>query len=278
MEANSQRAPRSAGAVESDADPRRRVGARRPGRPRGGDDAADRPGNRSRADVALPPRPQQGGSPRRSRRPRLRGDRSALPRRAVEGGDAPAGGLSPRGAGPPPVGDRPDGVEDASGRRRRWPTTTRSSRTCSAPASRRGQGRALPTSSTATSTGLPSRRRRCPSRRRRSWRRSVRRSSPATPVATRISRRPPKSSSLRASATAMNSSPAWTSSSTPSNAAADRSARLEDDDCRFAGSGGGVGVGVGGGAQVDQRAPEPLSISGLRRLAPSRHASLRPAA
>ena len=30
------------------------------------------------------------------------------------GGDAPPGGLRSRGAGPPPVGDRPDGVEDAS--------------------------------------------------------------------------------------------------------------------------------------------------------------------
>ena len=64
---------------------------------------------RRRGDVALQPRREQGRPARRPRRPRVRGDRAAGVGRRLAHGDARARDLDPRGAAPPPLGDRPDG-------------------------------------------------------------------------------------------------------------------------------------------------------------------------
>ena len=87
--------------------------ARRRRRLRVADHAPARHAAPRRGDVALQPRGQQGGHRRRPRRPRLRRDRGRRPGGArLEGRDAPARALDPRGAQPPPLGGRADGGAD----------------------------------------------------------------------------------------------------------------------------------------------------------------------
>ena len=120
---------------------------------------------RRRGDVALQPRRQQGRAARRHGRPRLRRDRHARRRPRLEVGDAAAGDLGPRGPGPSPLGDRPDGVADVTGPGDA-PTSRRRHRQ---PAARRLLASRWPPTpspcSTATSTASPSRRPTCPSTR-----------------------------------------------------------------------------------------------------------------
>src|ERR671911_488188 len=78
------------------------------------------------AAVALPLRAEQGGAPRRDDRRRLRRDRAPAHRSRVARRNAPARVLDPRGAEPPPLGSRADGVPENARTRQRPPPRRRS--------------------------------------------------------------------------------------------------------------------------------------------------------